>query len=398
MFRRLSSSLPRDPEFPADLKALGYFVNADDEIRSIADPSKTFQYRINKNERYNEVNKEAINTCIREIVLERLHHLGLETLRLPIGAPAEKPHVPILVSRNLSEKKRVIVVLGEATQDLGIWAYRVVGGEGKDAISRGSAIEFVKRLRDYASSPDADDAPGVIIANLGQLLWWRGGKRSVTFATWGCLPRKTAVHGPMRIDDVNNRAPQNASLPEHVRYVFEEVVRKKTAKDAQIFVIGLTDGADEALTYLDDNWSAWSSRISALALANPLHLPSEITNRTFAAFLRARARSYLTSNQPQMLEQTDTICPCFSSGEQSYLEGIMPAANKMMLDFFRDVAVEGDAFVNASTEIYRREDDGGDGDGDGNGDGNGDGGVGGNGNDNGVAVNPANAEGAHDRA
>lgn len=372
------------------MKALGYFVNADDEIRSLADPSKTFQYRINKNERYNEKNKEAMNTCIREIVLERLHGLGLETLRLPIGTPADRPHVPILVSRNLSEKKRVVLVLGEAAQDLGVWAYRVVGGEGKDAISRGSAIEFVKRLRDYGSSPDADDAPGVIIANLGQLLWWRGGRRSVTFATWGCLPRKTAVHGPMRIDDVENRAPQNASLPEHVRYVFEEVVRKMTAEDAQIFVIGLTDGADEALTYLNDNWSAWSSRIGALALANPLHLPSEITNRTFAAFLRARARSYLTSDQPQMLDQADTICPCFSSGEQVYLECIMPAANKLMLDFFRDVVVEGDAFVNAPTEIYGGgEVDPGDGDDDDD-DGDGYG--------NGVALDAANGERVHDPA
>lgn len=27
MFRRLSSSLPKDPEFPADLEKLGYFHN-----------------------------------------------------------------------------------------------------------------------------------------------------------------------------------------------------------------------------------------------------------------------------------------------------------------------------------------------------------------------------------
>ena len=91
-----------------------------------------------------------------------------------------------------------------------------------------------------------------------------------------------------------------------------------------------------------------------------------------------------------MLDQADTICPCFSSGEQVYLECIMPAANKLMLDFFRDVVVEGDAFVNAPTEIYGGgEVDPGDGDDDDD-DGDGYG--------NGVALDAANGERVHDPA
>lgn len=147
--------------------------------------------------------------------------------------------------------------MNEAVQDLGIWAYRVIGGEGKAAISRGSAIEFVKNVQKYSSSStsnmDDDDIPGVVIANIGQLLWWRGGKRAVSFSTWYALPRKTAVHGPMRIDDIKNRVLGNTSIKEHVRYIFDEVIGKMTAKDAQIYVVGLSDGADEATTFLNDN-------------------------------------------------------------------------------------------------------------------------------------------------
>jgi hypothetical protein len=62
MFRRLSSSLPNDPSFPADLKQLGYFINDDNQIRMIEKPEEKFLYAINKNERVNELHKEAMNS------------------------------------------------------------------------------------------------------------------------------------------------------------------------------------------------------------------------------------------------------------------------------------------------------------------------------------------------
>lgn len=62
MFRRLPSSLPNDPSFPADLKQLGYFINGDNQVRMIEKPEEKFLYAINKNERVNEVHKEALNS------------------------------------------------------------------------------------------------------------------------------------------------------------------------------------------------------------------------------------------------------------------------------------------------------------------------------------------------
>jgi hypothetical protein len=61
MFRRLSSSLPKDPSFPANLNELGYFVNEHSQIRMIEKPDEKFVYAINKNERVNEMHKEAMN-------------------------------------------------------------------------------------------------------------------------------------------------------------------------------------------------------------------------------------------------------------------------------------------------------------------------------------------------
>ncbi len=196
------------------------------------------------------------------MVLDRLRALGIETLRVPLGTPSNKPHIPILASANISTKKRIILVIPEAVQDLGIWAYRVIGSAGKDAMNRGSAVNFVKYVQSQVFSDnngdetgDGDHTPGIIIANTGQLLWYRGGKRAVSFATWDSLPRKSAVHGAMRIDDVRNRVKQNASVKEHVKHVFDEVVGsgKAVNKDAEVYVIGLGDGADEVVTYLNGN-------------------------------------------------------------------------------------------------------------------------------------------------
>lgn len=62
MFRRLSHSLPPDPTFPDDMEQLGYFINDNDQIRMTANPKSDFQYIISKNDRVNDVHKEAMNS------------------------------------------------------------------------------------------------------------------------------------------------------------------------------------------------------------------------------------------------------------------------------------------------------------------------------------------------
>lgn len=79
MFRRLTFGLPKDPVFPHDLKGLGqdpppsdsqflctdnpprYFVNEEDEIRSIENPKAYFKFFITRNDRHNCVQREAMN-------------------------------------------------------------------------------------------------------------------------------------------------------------------------------------------------------------------------------------------------------------------------------------------------------------------------------------------------
>ncbi|KAK2808976.1 hypothetical protein FQN50_004250 [Emmonsiellopsis sp. PD_5] len=267
MFVFRKEALPKDPVFPADLKQLGYFINDNDQIKMISNPEENFLFRIDANDRYNEMQKEAMNTCIREIVTSRLLALGLQTLRLPINAFAFSPHVPILTSPSLSTQSRVIVVFGEPVQDLGIWAYRVIGSEG---INIGSAVNFATAVLGDSSNksksktpeqPNGHDTtttrstpppPGLILTNPGQLVWHCGTERAISLPMWHALPRRYAVEPPMKMS-FRNKIPGNESWQDHVTYVFEEVLGKLVAPDAKIDIIGLAEGGLAAVRYLAEH-------------------------------------------------------------------------------------------------------------------------------------------------
>ena len=176
--------------------------------------------------------------------------LGFETVLLPLGATETDNHVPILVSPNISSRKRVIVVFGERNQDLGIFSYRVIGDDG---LNVGSCFNLVNAVQQGPAATSDDSVPGIIIANPGQLLWHRGGGRAVTATEWQNLPRASAVDEPFRVDEVQNRIPSNGNFQEHVNYVFEHVLPAKLNPDAKLDLIGLEWPGAAMLGYLATN-------------------------------------------------------------------------------------------------------------------------------------------------
>jgi hypothetical protein len=61
MFRRKPHTLPADPVFEPNLEKLGFFIDEEDRIRSIKNPERKYQYQINRNERWNQVHKGALD-------------------------------------------------------------------------------------------------------------------------------------------------------------------------------------------------------------------------------------------------------------------------------------------------------------------------------------------------
>ncbi|RJE17419.1 hypothetical protein PHISCL_10244, partial [Aspergillus sclerotialis] len=366
VFRR--EDLPPDPVFPADLEQLGYFINDKDQIRQISAPDQEFKFKINRNYRWNEVQRGAMNECVRKIVLSRLHDLGLTTLHLPIDAGPKDPNVPILASRNLSSAARIVVVFGEPVQDLGIWAHRTIGSDG---INAGSAVAFAQALvktthttssnpnppaeangSDQNSQENSKKETALILANTGQLVWHCGTGKAITHSTFLALPRASAVDLPANMSD-RNKIPKNANWQEHVECVFEDILSsrgKLVRADAEIDVIGLAEGGLGAVQYLAENWRSWSPHITAIVLTNPLHYShlhltgSDLADpRSFAAFVASRCRAYVLSEEPlgtPVQGFRDHGCNCYSGGEALNIECLMPKVWGSMLQWLERVHSE----------------------------------------------------------
>ena len=168
-------------------------------------------------------------------------------IRLPLGASTTDQHTPILVSKNLAQKSRIIVLFGERNHDLGIFSYRVIGGE---SINQGSAVDFVTAIN---QAPEPNDTRGIIITNPGQLLWYRGEGRAITYSEWMSLPRKSAVHDAPEMDPDKCSILGNRDYQEHVQYIFEHVMQKLVSENATFELIGLEATGYAMISYLAEN-------------------------------------------------------------------------------------------------------------------------------------------------
>ncbi|KAL8705933.1 MAG: hypothetical protein Q9201_000988 [Fulgogasparrea decipioides] len=328
-----------------------YYINQHDQIRSIKHPDQELNYFISKNDRMNVMQREAHNTCIRANIHSRLLSSSMNITRLPLGASPSEPHIPIYTSDNISTCKRLIVYIGESWQDLGVLAWRAIG---QTSIASGSIIDLVHTIQ------EAPDNPGILIANPGQLLWYRGGKRAVTMATWMALPRKTGVSLPFEIDEEKNRVPRNRDPTEHIAYVFEEAIPKLARADVAIDVLATGDGATELVEYLKDHWEGKCEKnVQAVTVGCGYLWTGEETvgEGRFRAFWGDRARAYIQSFEPvdtPLTGRKEMGCNCFSAGENLIMELVVPAAYKSMLRFFQLVN-EVPGYCEMAQEIEEEE-------------------------------------------
>lgn len=200
--------------------------------------------------------------CIRQIVLHRLEEAGLETWRLPLKdgsdehhMPSSEPHIPILVSRNLAGASRVVLVFGEPTQDLGIWAYRSVG---RDGVNFGSAVDFTKAVLGERTNRTGT---ALIIANTGQLLWHHATSRAVSQQTWMAADRPAGNWGPATMT-YRNKISANKTWSEHIEYIFEHVLWPLLGEKSRVEVIGMAEGGQGALEYLQKRCKRNLARIA----------------------------------------------------------------------------------------------------------------------------------------
>ncbi|QDS73063.1 hypothetical protein FKW77_009756 [Venturia effusa] len=296
MFRRLPASLPPDAAFKSDLKELGYFIDEKSQIMQIKKPDKGYVFKIYNDERYNVMHREALNNCIREQVLKRATAAGLSLLYLPqlSAIKPEEPHVPIFTtpSCELKNKKRIIVVLNDHRQDLGIWDYRCLAIDGIDS---GSCVKLAKLVQQ-----DGEAAPGLIISNAGQLTYSHKNRRAMTTQSWQAMPRSSLAFPGVQEDPLHNSVEGTRDKFEHCNFIFENLLKNSSfvREDAEIYLVGILNGGEVALNYLDAHWDFWRGRIKAVALTSAL-IRRQTLSWEMIQFLRDRARNWKISSAPK---------------------------------------------------------------------------------------------------
>ncbi|KAJ5095618.1 Arb2 domain-containing protein [Penicillium alfredii] len=343
MFTYRECDLPDDPVFPTDLTKLGYFINDNDQIRMISDPELGFQYKINRNDRFNVKQREAFNECIRKIVFERITAAGLGVLRLPLGAMQNDAHVPILVSDNLHKASRFVVYFGEPNQDLGIWSNRAIGSDG---IQVGCMVEFAQAVLGEDRHPTGT---ALILANSGQLVWYCAGGKAMTQESWLALNLSSAVDSlPSQTN--RNKILGNLNAFQHVQYIFEWILSPRLRQGTTVDVIAMSEGGLSAMHYLKKHWSLWRNHISGMCVGSPIQTvlfdldKTELSNPdSFTAFVSRRCRGYLVGPNVLGTPEAGYVehgCNCYASGEDSFTECIMPKAWRHMLSWLDKLQVD----------------------------------------------------------
>ncbi|TLD24708.1 Arb2 domain-containing protein [Venturia nashicola] len=423
MFRRLPASLPPDAAFKSDLKELGYFINDKSQIMQIKHPDRGYVFKIYNDERYNIMHREALHDCIRKEVLDRTTAAGLSLLYLPQLSTVKpnEPHVPIFTTppADLKHKKRIVVVLNDHRQDLGIWDYRYLSINGIDSASSVNLAKLVQQ--------DGEDMPGLIISNAGQLTYSHKKGRAMTTQSWQGMPRSSLAYPVVQEDPFHNSAEGTRDRFEHCHFIFEKILKNTNLvrEDAEIYLVGVLNGGEVALKYLNANWDSWKSRIKAVALTS-VFTKRQTLSWELIQFLRDRARNWKISGAPKdaclvsplhwtlsipdtiltqppdelepqlrkkeevdvgghshandlvkatpadhdgeeltewavpekkMIPDAQIICPEFSSSVQDFTEVIFPTVLESVLTFFKDVQKDVKDYKNPTFMVEDHEEE-----------------------------------------
>jgi hypothetical protein len=113
----------------------------------------------------------------------------------------------------------------------------------------------------------AEETPGLIVMNCGQLLYSYKFGEAKSVRSWTAMPRKSSCHDSIKITE-DNHIDGNREAKEHIQFVLENVINNKNfvAEDAEVYVVGIEDGAENLLFILDENRKA-------------CHLSTALTNR-----------------------------------------------------------------------------------------------------------------------
>jgi hypothetical protein len=208
--------------------------------------------------------------------------------QLSYTQPEASPHVPILTSppEHLRLSNRVLIIIGNSDQDLGVLSRRYLSGEGD--IGSGSVIDLVSKFqamftgrgattKDEVSRSESHDRdasvdegilahPGFIVLNPGQNFYSHKYNRAMTLNSWNALPRPTIYHSSPQIIDGENTLTDHYKTGDHIHSVFETVVNNPhfVHPKAQLYMVAAPNSAEGLYKELDHHCKAISGSESMI--------------------------------------------------------------------------------------------------------------------------------------
>lgn len=257
---------------------------------------------------------------MERIINERLESEGLNKMAVPLGTPAAEPHTSIFISPELEFKSRVVVIFGEPCQQVGLIAGRVANGPG--GITKGSMIPIVRAIQQQVSTATDSSAPGIVLANMGQLYWWPEGKRPITIVDSAAIPLPSSVHvGRKYVPSLNN-IPGNEDPFKHVDFLFNNVFPSLIGQKAKLDVVAIGESCEIVERFLDkaDAWENWGQRLNSLLFLGPVYPAENLSNDTFKDFLskvsllfddeKGRGRTLIKPSVPVAISSPPTLSIC----------------------------------------------------------------------------------------
>lgn len=107
----------------------------------------------------------------------------------------------------------------------------------------------------------------------------------MTLKSWNALPQRHGVSGGKRLDPLRNRVKGHEDASQHVARVME-FVAQTMQEGAVVDVIGIVEGGELCVRYLDTHWEEWRNRIRAMAvgLNYVFRVPDEVRDPEFLRF------------------------------------------------------------------------------------------------------------------
>ena len=166
-----------------------------------------------------------------------------------------------------------------------------------------------KERMDSVVTLNKDDIPGVIILNPGQLLYSHELNKVMSLNSWYARAKCSAVGGTYVINDNHNKMPGHKNAKEHVYTIFDHVLPKLIDSKAKLFVIGITDGAENFINYMQARTCAGkdapckpdgpAAQVKTMAFMNPTHDPLQLQCKAIEELLEYHGFSWIKSSKPK---------------------------------------------------------------------------------------------------